>query len=97
MPFVTLLSPSLPQQLNAHFLVTNNTLSAAPLYFIFIGLPLLCKGTADAFTESKADPRRICLMSTCLYLASHVTDSGRLHCGWSGRGRQISPRLLSAM
>ncbi len=46
MPFVTLLSPSLPQQLNAHFLVTNNTLSAAPLYFIFIGEPLLCKDAA---------------------------------------------------
>ncbi len=39
-PFVTLLSPTLPQQLNAHFLVTNNTLSATPLYFIFIGAPL---------------------------------------------------------
>ena len=39
-PFVTLLPPTLPQQLNAHFLVTNNTLSATPLYFIFIGAPL---------------------------------------------------------
>lgn len=33
----TVLSPTLPQQLNMHFLATNNTLSAQPLYFIFIG------------------------------------------------------------
>ena len=46
-PFVTLLSPSLPQQLNAHFLVTNNTLSAMPLYFVFIGAPLLSNYATD--------------------------------------------------
>lgn len=33
----TVLSPTLLQQLDHHFLRTNNSLSAAPLYFIFIG------------------------------------------------------------
>ena len=33
----TVLAPTLPQQLDMHFLATNNTLSAKPLYFIFIG------------------------------------------------------------
>ena len=35
----TVLSPTLPQQLNMHFLKFNNTLSPRPLYFIFIGVP----------------------------------------------------------
>ena len=33
----TVLTPTLPQQLDMHFLATNSTLSAKPLYFIFIG------------------------------------------------------------
>ena len=33
----TVLAPTLPQQLNMHFLATNNTLSAKPLYLTFIG------------------------------------------------------------
>ena len=33
----TVLTPTLPQQLDMHFLATNNTLSAKPPYFIFIG------------------------------------------------------------
>ena len=33
----TVLSPTLPQQLDLHLLHTNNSLSAAPLYFLFIG------------------------------------------------------------
>ena len=36
----TVLSPTLPQQLNMHFLKFNNTLSPGPLYFIFIGVPM---------------------------------------------------------
>ena len=66
MPFVTLLSPSLPQQLNAHFLVTNNTLSAAPLYFIFIGVPL--SGNMDAYvihlTLNQCSSSDSCIMWT---------------------------------
>ena len=33
----TVLSPTIPQQLNMHFLANNNSLSPSPLYFIFIG------------------------------------------------------------
>ena len=33
----TVLAPTLPQQLDMHFLATKSTLSAKPLYFIFIG------------------------------------------------------------
>ena len=36
----TVLSPTLPQQLNMHFLKFNSMLSSGPLYFIFIGKPL---------------------------------------------------------
>ena len=49
----TVLSPTLPQQLNMHFLKCNNTLSPGPLYFIFIGKPLQAPSKKAIITGSK--------------------------------------------
>ena len=58
----TVLSPTLPQQLDMHFLKMNNTLSADPLYFLFFGASPFIGLLAGIYQPVTIKKQQACLL-----------------------------------